>query len=83
MRDLSPDQIHRLGSRRTRLGFLFYIRLLGIASGNRKVGRALVSLFRRRNFQKAVTWMEWTEKDEKHQMFISLQLSDSGIGGAP
>ena len=26
---------------------------------------------------------EWTERDEKHQMFISLQLSDSRRGGAP
>ena len=25
-------------------------------------------------------WTEWTEKDEKHQMFISLQLSDSSVG---
>ena len=28
-------------------------------------------------------WTEWTEKDEKHQMFISLQLSDSRRSGAP
>jgi hypothetical protein len=33
--------------------------------------------------QKGSYWPEWTEKDEKHQMFISLQLSGSRISGAP
>src|SRR6516162_2140251 len=48
-----------------------------------KLDEALDSLFRRRNFQEGGYWTEWTEKDEKHQMFISLQLSDSRRSGAP
>ena len=43
-------------------------------SPNRKLGYALVSLFRRRNFQKGGYWTEWTEKDEKHHMFISSKF---------
>jgi hypothetical protein len=52
------------------------------SESGRKLGQALVSLFRRRNFQKGGYWMEWTEKDEKHQIFISLQLPDSRRSGA-
>jgi len=37
------------------------------------------SLFRQRNFQKGGYWTERTEKDAKHQMFISLQLSGKSI----
>jgi len=33
--------------------------------------------------QKGGYWTEWTEKDENHQMFISLQLFDSRRNGAP
>ena len=36
-----------------------------------------------KKFSERGYWTEWTEKNEKHQMFISLQVSDSRRSGAP
>jgi hypothetical protein len=55
-------------------------RLSSSVTGNQL---GILWLFRRRNLQKGGYWTEWTEKDEKHQIFISLQLPDFRRSGAP
>jgi hypothetical protein len=52
-----------------------------VVTGNQLVGFGFV--IPSKKFSKGGYWTEWTEKDEKHQMFISLQLSDSRRSGAP
>jgi hypothetical protein len=59
------------------------IRLPQWVGWNFREGQGFGFVIPSKNFQKAGYWTERSETDEKHQMFISLQLSDSRRSGAP